>query len=77
MGRTGTRDAGALRPHLPATGTGRSFPPSQRKTYDHLERHQPGRHTLTIIPGYAHADVFIGRRAHVDVFPGILTALSA
>jgi pimeloyl-ACP methyl ester carboxylesterase len=53
------------------------LPTSQRKTYDHLERHQPGRHTLRIIPGYAHADVFIGRRAYVDVFPGILTALSA
>ena len=53
------------------------LPTSQRATHDYLERHQPGRHTLKIIPGYAHTDVFIGRRAHVDVFPGILTALSA
>ena len=53
------------------------LPASQRATYDYLERHQPGRHTLRIIPGYAHTDVFIGRRAHIDVFPGILTDLGA
>ncbi|MEU1970408.1 alpha/beta fold hydrolase [Microbacterium sp. NPDC019599] len=53
------------------------LPASQRATYEFLERHQPGRHALKIIPGYSHADVFVGRKAHVDVFPGILEELSA
>ncbi len=52
------------------------LPASQRATFDYLERHQPGRHALTVIPGYSHTDVFIGRRAHVDVFPRILAALN-
>lgn len=52
------------------------LPASQRATHAYLERHQPGRHTLRVIPGYSHADVIVGRRAHVDVFPHILDALN-
>ncbi|WP_137843559.1 alpha/beta fold hydrolase [Microbacterium sp. 2FI] len=53
------------------------LPASQQATMAFLERHQPGRHSLEVIPGYGHADVFLGRGAHVDVFPRILRALNA
>ncbi len=31
--------------------------------------------TRTLIPGYAHLDCFIGRRAHLDVFPALINML--
>lgn len=52
------------------------LPASQQTTQQFLNRHQPGRHALVTIPGYSHADVFVGRRAHVDVFPRIVHALT-
>jgi pimeloyl-ACP methyl ester carboxylesterase len=52
------------------------LPASQKATYAYLERHQPGRHALQVIPGYGHADVFVGRRAHMDVFPRILQEIN-
>lgn len=54
----------------------RAFVPSgMRATHAFLERAQPGRHTLQVIPGYGHADIFLGRRAHVDVLPRVLHEL--
>lgn len=51
------------------------LPASQHRTHAYLEAVQPGKHSLTEIPGYGHADVFVGRRAHVDAFPYIRYAL--
>lgn len=53
------------------------LPESQRKTHAYLERHQPGRHSLTVLRGYGHADVFLGARAHIDVYPRVLAELNA
>ena len=51
------------------------LPQSQKATYAFLERHQPGRHSLHVVPGYGHADMFVGHRAHVDVFPSMIEEL--
>ena len=51
------------------------LPQSQKESYAFLERHQPGRHSLHVVPGYGHADVFVGHRAHVDVFPSMIEEL--
>ena len=61
------------------TGThNRAFlPESQKRTYAWLDRHQPGTHSLTMLRGYGHADVFLGRRSHIDVYPRLLAALNA
>ncbi len=47
------------------------LPESQVRTYEHFERWTPGRHTLHLLPGYSHLDVFMGRSAAEDVFPRI------
>jgi hypothetical protein len=52
------------------------LPVSQVRTFEHVDRHQPGRHALHVIPGYSHLDMFIGRRAAEDVFPLILAELA-
>lgn len=55
----------------------RSFlPDSQRTTHAYLERHQPGRHSLHVLPRYSHSDMFIGTRAHAEVFPLMLAELN-
>lgn len=51
------------------------LPESQRRTFAHLERYQPGRHSLHIIKGYGHLDVFLGRDAWRDVHPLMLKEL--
>lgn len=50
-------------------------PASQRRAYEYLSGHQPGRHSLRIIPRYGHLDVFLGTDAARDVFPIILEEL--
>lgn len=52
------------------------LPGSQRATFAYLQRHQPGRHSLHVLRGYGHADVFLGSRAHIDVYPRILAELN-
>lgn len=52
------------------------LPDSQRKTFDFFSRHQAGRHTLHILPGYGHLDVFMGKNAARDVFPIIIDELN-
>mgnify|MGYP001480210383 CR=1 FL=1 len=52
------------------------LPAGQRATHDWLNRARPGSSTLHVIPGYSHGDIFIGRRAHRDVFPLILEELN-
>ena len=51
-------------------------PESQERTHAYFERVFPGRHhTLHIVPGYGHLDVFIGKRADKDWFPLIIGEL--
>lgn len=51
------------------------LPESQRRTFEFFSRHQTGRHTFHVLPGYGHLDVFMGQRAARDVFPIILDEL--
>jgi hypothetical protein len=48
---------------------------SQRRTHAWFDSHAPGRHTLHIVPGYGHLDVFMGEHAARDVFPDMLAEL--
>lgn len=50
----------------------RVFTDSNIVTHRELERVAPGRHALRILPGYGHADPFLGRNAHAEVFPHII-----
>lgn len=47
----------------------------QQQTFAWLDRHQPGRHSLHVIDGYGHLDIFLGRNAWRDTFPVMHTAL--
>jgi pimeloyl-ACP methyl ester carboxylesterase len=51
------------------------LPESQVRTHAAFERREPGRHALHVLPGYSHLDVFMGQRAHEDVFPIIESEL--
>lgn len=51
------------------------LPSSQERTWRHFEERDPGRHHLRLLPGYSHLDVFIGRDAHRDVYPHIVSGL--
>lgn len=53
------------------------LPASQRASHDWLNRQRPGAASLHLVPGYSHGDIFIGRRAHQEVFPLILDELNA
>lgn len=53
------------------------LPASQEATFEFLDGHRPGYHALHVVPGYGHLDMFLGERAHIDVFPQILQELSA
>lgn len=53
------------------------LPQSQERTFAWLDRLAPGRHRLHVVPGYGHLDIFLGRRAAHDVFPGMLQELAA
>jgi lambda repressor-like predicted transcriptional regulator len=48
---------------------------SQQRTYDWFERHSPGRHSLHVLGGYGHLDVFLGKNAASDTFPVMLAEL--
>lgn len=50
-------------------------PESQRRTYEWFEGHSPGRHSLHVLPGYGHLDVFMGQTAGENVSPVILKEL--
>jgi len=45
------------------------LPESQVRTHAFFEAHAPGRHSLPLLPGYSHLDVFMGYRASREVFP--------
>ena len=48
---------------------------SQQRTFEYFESLDPGRHSLHMIPGYSHLDIFMGKNAVEDVFPLLLTEL--
>jgi hypothetical protein len=49
---------------------------SQERTFDFFnKRHRRDYHSLYIVPGYAHLDMFIGKRSAQDVFPLMLAEL--
>lgn len=48
---------------------------SQVASHAWFEAHSPGRHTLHVLPGYGHLDVFMGAHAGHDVFPLMLEEL--
>jgi pimeloyl-ACP methyl ester carboxylesterase len=50
-------------------------PESQVRTHAWFDAHEPGRHTVTIVPDYGHLDVFMGAHAAHDVFPQIVSEL--
>ncbi|MHA3703853.1 esterase [Jatrophihabitans sp. YIM 134969] len=52
------------------------LPESQRRTFAHLDAHRPGFHSLHVVPGYGHLDVFMGRYAARDTLPLILEELA-
>jgi len=51
------------------------LPESQVRTFAFFEQHDPGRHTLHLLDGYGHLDVFMGKNAGRDIFPLILNEL--
>jgi hypothetical protein len=53
------------------------LPESQVRTHAWFEGHDPGRHSLHLIPGYAHLDVFMGKHASRDVLPLMVDELNA
>ncbi|MEZ5380297.1 MAG: GMC oxidoreductase [Microthrixaceae bacterium] len=53
------------------------LPSSSARTLAWLRSHHgPGLHRRVELPGYAHLDGLLGRRAHQDVFPHILSFLN-
>jgi hypothetical protein len=48
---------------------------SQQRTYDFFQQQRKDYHSLQVLPGYGHLDVFIGKNAANDVFPIILEEL--
>jgi pimeloyl-ACP methyl ester carboxylesterase len=48
---------------------------SQERTYDYFQKQRKDYHSLQVLPGYGHLDVFIGKNAASDVFPIILEEL--
>lgn len=53
----------------------RVFADSNHACHRELDRLMPGRHRLRTLPGYGHADPFMGRDSHLDVFPEVLDFL--
>ncbi|MGJ6979971.1 hypothetical protein ACSDQ9_05485 [Aestuariimicrobium soli] len=52
------------------------LPESQERTFAWLDRWQPGRHALHVVENYGHLDIFLGERAHRDVFGMLLDELA-
>lgn len=50
------------------------LPESQGRSYDWFSRYRSD-HSLHIVPGYSHLDLFLGRSAAADVFPLIMQEL--
>ncbi len=48
---------------------------SQERSFDFFNRIRPDYHSLYVLPGYGHLDIFIGKNASKDVFPIMLAEL--
>ena len=53
------------------------FPSSQVKTFRWLDQQRPGFHSLHVLDGYGHLDVFLGSNAVRETFPLLLAELDA
>lgn len=51
------------------------LPESQQRSYAHFNSLRPDYHSLTLVPGYGHLDMFMGRNASKDVFPLMINEL--
>jgi len=51
------------------------LPESQVRSFEYFDRLRPNYHSLVLLPGYGHLDVFLGKNAWKDVFPRIVTEL--
>lgn len=51
------------------------LPDSQRRSYEWFSSFRPGYHSLNVVPGYSHLDLFMGANAARDVFPAMLEEL--
>ena len=51
------------------------LPQSQVKSFEHFAAFRNDWHSLHILPGYGHLDVFMGKDAEKDVFPIMLAEL--
>ena len=52
------------------------LPESQQRSYAYFNALQPDYHSLTLVPGYGHLDMFMGRNASKDVFPLMINELN-
>jgi hypothetical protein len=52
------------------------LPQSQRASFAHFDAFRPGYHSLHVVPGYGHLDMFLGEQAARDVFPLMLSELA-
>ena len=48
---------------------------SQIRSYNHFNAYRPNCHSLHLIDGYGHLDMFMGQHAARDVFPRMVAAL--
>lgn len=48
---------------------------SQERSFDYFNSYRRNHHSLHILPGYSHLDMFIGKNTAKDVFPLMLDAL--
>lgn len=51
------------------------LPESQVRSFEYFDAQRKGYHSLHVLPGYGHLDVFLGQNAERDVFPLMLTEL--
>lgn len=49
---------------------------SQQASFDWFDHHRPNCHSLRVLGGYGHLDVFIGKNAARDTFPVLLDELN-
>lgn len=52
------------------------LPESQEMTFDYFNKQRKNYHSLHVLAGYGHLDIFMGKNADKDVFPLILDELN-
>ncbi|MGW8392438.1 esterase [Pseudoduganella sp. HUAS MS19] len=50
---------------------------SQQASFDWFDRYRPNFHSLHVLGGYGHLDIFIGKNADRDTFPVLISELDA